>query len=494
MIRMSAAGLFQSLDAWDPAPLRKQLMQGGYHRDGLEALGLPERWLRHAIRRTALIGHAPQGSPIETLIRLFTLGDAVEGNLALHALGDAIHGLLEIGFLEVGGGTVRSLYQICPIADEWIASDFHKRQAEDVDDYVMGVGPSSMLLASLTPFKIRGRALELASGIGWLSGNLAKSGMSVVATDLNARALDLGRFSARLNGIHDIDFRHGDGFSTVAGERFDLIVANPPYVQSPGGNMTYREAPAGDPVCARLIRQIPDHLTPGGVAIVLINWSHGTDDDWADAPLSWIPPEGVQRWLFQSDCSSPADYAWNWIAGDLRFNDEQPATAEMRRWLAFYQQQGIQRISGGFMVIRKCDPGGEWTRSESRAAENIGTGAGMDLMRVLDNETWLARGASLLESRFTVPEGIRAETRMSLGPRGWNRETIRLTSPQRLSYDGQIDENILRLLAIVAEGRVPADMLREIQEKPAFAAIPDLPERITALVRELVSHGMLVPA
>lgn len=82
---------------------------------------------------------------------------------------------------------------------------------------------------------------------------------------------------------------------------------------------------------------------------------------------------------------------------------------------------------------------------------------------------------------------------MSLHDGGWVRDTIRLTSPARLSYDGQIDENILRLLAVVRDGGTPADMVDEIRSRPEFAAIPDLPERIAALVRELVSHGMLVP-
>ncbi|MES2439085.1 MAG: methyltransferase [Verrucomicrobiota bacterium] len=489
---MSAGGIFRNLEAWDPARLRKHLLKGGYHRGALEALGLPGHWMRSNVRAAALLGHAPEGSPVNTLIRLFTLGEPIDGDRALLALGDSIHGLLEIGFLEAGGGSIRSNYQIIPLAEGWVACDFLRRQGEGAEDFVMGVGPSSQLLASLTP-PVEGRALELACGIGWLSGTLAKSGVSVVASDLNARALELGRFSARLGGIEGIDFRQGDGFATVAGETFDLIVANPPYVQSPGGTMIYKESAAGDPICARLLREVPAHLAPGGIAVVLINWTHAADDDWTESPLSWVPPEGMRRWLFQSDCSSPADYAWRWISNDPRFPGEPAATGEMQRWLAHYQAAGINRISGGFMILQRCEPGGEWTRTESRAAEAVDTAGGIEVLRVIHNHTWLASDPVLLDSRFTVPDGVRAELRMTLGADGWNRETIRLISPARLSYDGQIDENLLRLLALVREGKTPAAMVDELHTRPELAAIPDLPQRITELVRDLVYHGMLVP-
>jgi SAM-dependent methyltransferase len=490
---MSSGGIFKNLEAWDPAPLRHHLRKGGFHREALEALGLPEHWMRSDVRGAALLGRASEGSAANTLIRLFTLGEAIDGDRGLRTLGDSIYGLLEIGFLEAGGGSIRSNYQIIPIADGWVACDFLRHQRDGTADFVMGVGPSSQLLASLTP-PAKGRALELACGIGWLSGNLAKSGLSVVASDLNVRALELGRFSARLDGIEGIDFRQGDGFSTVAGEEFDLIVANPPYVQSPGGTMIYKEAPEGDPICARLLREVPAHLAPGGIAVVLINWTHAADDDWTEAPLSWVEPEGTRRWLFQSDCSSPADYAWRWISNDARFTGEQAAIAEMQRWLDHYQSAGIKRISGGFMVIQKCAVGAEWTRTESRAIDSIDSNSGAEVLRVISNETWLAGKPALLDYHFTVPENVRAEARMVLGAGGWERETIRLVSPARFAYDGQIDENILRLLAIVREGKTPAALLAEIRTRPELAAIPDLPSRITELVRDLVHHGMLVPA
>ena len=489
---MATGGLLPNLAAWDPRPFRARLFEAGFHREALEALGLPDVRLRADIRGTALLGHVPEASPLQSLIRLFTLGEPIEGELAMRALGAAARGLFEIGFLEAEGVWVRSRYQILPAIEGWVACDFPARLERDFPDFVLGIGPSSILLASLAP-PSTGRTLELACGVGWLAGTLAANGRPVVATDLNPRALELGHFSALLNGVGGVDYRHGDGFSPVAGETFDLIVSNPPYVQSPGGNMIFKEAKTDDSICARLLRQLPAHLAPGGIAVMLINWTHAADEDWSEPPLSWVAPEGMRRWVFQTECSSPADYAWTWISRDARFRHEQAAAAEMRRWLAHYHDKGIKRISGGFIILQKCPPGGEWTRTESRALDTIGRTAGHDVLRVLDNETWLATHPPLLDSGYTVPEGVRAEARMSLDANGWTRETIRLTSPGRLSYDGQIDENLLRLLALVREGKTPSAMVEEIRSRPGFAAIPDLPERVAALVRELVSHGVLVP-
>ena len=257
--------------------------------------------------------------------------------------------------------------------------------------------------------------------------------------------------------------------------------------------MIYRESSPGDPIIARLLRGLPEHLAPEGVAVVLINWTHQDDDDWSEAPLSWVPSGGTRRWLFQTDCSSPADYAWKWISVDPRFKDEAAASREMDRWLAHYRDAGVGRVSGGFMVVGKCGTGSEWTREESRALDNIGPDAGLEIRRVLSNHSWLASAPDLLGSIYQVPDGISAEAGMALSGNGWERRTIRLTSPARLSYDGQVDENILRLFAIIREGRPPSALVAEIRTRPEFAEIPDLADRIAALVRELVHHGMIVP-
>ncbi len=485
---------FPGLARWDPEPFRIRLRRGGFVREGLEILGLPEHWLRSKISRAALLGRCKQGSPVETLVRLFTLGDRVEGKAVLEVLGDSALPLLEMGFLRAGEGSFESLYQICPVGDSWIACDFLSRQATGEADQTMGLGPSTLLLASLTPPLEKGRrVLELASGIGWLAQQLAAAGHHVVASDLNPRALALGQFTRVLSGSPHVDYRHGDGLAPVQGETFDLILANPPYVQSPGSDLIYREAPADDPICARLLREIPQHLNPGGIAVVLLNWGHGSPDDWSELPLSWLPGPGLRRWLFQTDCSSPADYAWKWIEGDIRFGTSDAAVPEMQRWLDHYARTGIACISGGFMVLEKCAPGQEWTRCDSRSAGSLSPTAGAEVLRVLRAETALRKTPCLLETVYTVPAGLHAEAAMTLGSGGWQRQTIRLTSPGRLAYDGQIDENILRLLELAQAGKPPAAMLAEIRTNPAFATIEDLESRIAALVEDLVRHGILVP-
>ncbi len=66
----------------------------------------------------------------------------------------------------------------------------------------------------------------------------------MVATDVNARALRMARFNAALNDLSAIDVRDGSFFEPVAGERFDLISTNPPFVISPatGERLVYRDS------------------------------------------------------------------------------------------------------------------------------------------------------------------------------------------------------------------------------------------------------------
>jgi release factor glutamine methyltransferase len=121
---------------------------------------------------------------------------------------------------------------------------------------------------------VDGRVLEVCTGSGALALSAARAGGRVTAVDLSWRAVLSVRYNARRHGL-PVEVRRGDLFAPVSGQRFDLVLANPPYVPLPLGA---RRTPAalawdggadGRVLLDRLCRGVPPVLAPGGtVAIV----------------------------------------------------------------------------------------------------------------------------------------------------------------------------------------------------------------------------------
>jgi len=83
----------------------------------------------------------------------------------------------------------------------------------------------------------RGRALDVGTGSGAIALSLAKEGPfeRVVATDASSGALEVARANAEANGLGEVvELRLGEGLGVVRpGERFQVLVSNPPYVALP---------------------------------------------------------------------------------------------------------------------------------------------------------------------------------------------------------------------------------------------------------------------
>jgi release factor glutamine methyltransferase len=121
------------------------------------------------------------------------------------------------------------------------------------------------------------RAADLGTGSGAVALALAheRPHWRIVATDVSAPALAVARANAAALGLARVEFLEGSWFEPLAGERFDLLLSNPPYVATDdpalaGGELALEPplalTPPGDALSALrlLARGAAPCLAPGG--------------------------------------------------------------------------------------------------------------------------------------------------------------------------------------------------------------------------------------
>jgi methylase of polypeptide subunit release factors len=487
--------VFHQIESWNPLPLRRALERSGFTQQGLLDLGL--EGVAHKGRASGWVKSSlPPDTPISVLVRLFILGENVKADEGLSVFGAELGPLTALGLIQTGGGEISSSVQLAPLGDGWFASDFHRTHRDAPKDFVMGLSPATRLLNSITPRWKGARILELACGAGWLALDLRRSGHDVTATDISHRALEIARFNAHLNEISGIEWVQGSWFEPLIGRTFDVITCNPPHVPSPVSAHTYQDSDSGgENPCAHILRNIADYLEPGGIACIVMNWAHATEETWREAPLQWTPVNGLRRWLFHSKCHGPTEYAWQWIEADPAFETPDTAETELDRWVAHFKKSGIGAISSGMMFLQRCEAGGEWTRTDSRVPGELTAGCGSEILRLFANESWLRTeptDQAILETRYDVPDGIEAEIGTKLGKTGWQEHTVRLTSPGRLCYDGPIDKTLMRLLEILKKGGHPLTIALELRS-PSVDDTMNAEWKTAGLVRELARFALITP-
>ncbi|MBK8535820.1 MAG: peptide chain release factor N(5)-glutamine methyltransferase [Candidatus Competibacteraceae bacterium] len=137
---------------------------------------------------------------------------------------------------------------------------------------------------------------DLGTGSGAIALALAveRPRARIVATDRSPAVLTVARRNARQLGIRNVKFREGDWCEPLAGEHFDLIASNPPYIAATDphwqrGELRF-EPPAalvagldGLDALRVIVAQAPDHLKPNGWLLL----EHGYDQGEAVSKLLW---------------------------------------------------------------------------------------------------------------------------------------------------------------------------------------------------------------
>lgn len=483
-------------DPEDFGRLRQVLDRADYHEQGvMDSLGvdcrsISEQDLAVLLRRTC------SASPLDTFIRLFLIGVSVSVEQTRRAVEPmAMESLIATGLLRTREGRVEGAVRLLPFQGMWLAFDLPPRiDAPSPPDYVMGIGSSSLTLANLTVRRPSRRTLDLGTGCGLLAFLAARHSQRVVAVDRNPRAVHFTAFNARLNDLSNVDCRVGDLFEPVQGERFDLVVSNPPFVISPETRYVYRDSGLrGDQIVEKILRRVPPLLNDGGYCQILCNWAHVAGEDWRDRLASWLCESGCDGWVLRTDTFEPDVYAAKWIRHTERDNAER-LHQRFEQWLEYYHEAGIEAISAGLITARRRSGTGHWFRVDDGPERMLGpAGESVAVRFAIHDFLQQTQGdEAFLARRFRVAPDVRLQQSFSAAAEGWCLEDLRLEISRGLAYSGNIDAYVLQWLGR-CDGKTPLGAILRQQAEDS----EEEPARFTAagvaVARRLAAAGFLLP-
>jgi methylase of polypeptide subunit release factors len=407
--------------------------------------------------------------PRAVLVQLFVLGEPVRADELPVDAGD----LEAAGLVERHGAVVRAPLRLVPYAGLLIAHDADTTEHDP--DHVPGMNNATRTLATLTIRRPVDRALDLGTGSGTQALLAARHARSVTATDVNSRALRYAALNARLNGV-DLDLREGSWFEPIAGERFDLIVANPPYVISPDTQYVFRDSGLdGDTVSRHVVRGAAAHLREGGHATIMCNWvCRDADETWQPL-VEWVAETGCDALLLAHEPVDLFHYAARWNE-PLR-NDPDAFGEAIERWLDSYEHAGVVGIGIGAIVLRRRE-GNNWHRGYDLEQPASGA-AGEHILRLFASvDAPLGDDDDVLAGSFSLVPGHRLEQRLVY------KHEYELSDVTMLLDDG------VGLVARVDAAALPALFALD-PERPLRQAVTDAAD-VLPTIRRLYDRGFLM--
>ena len=445
---------------------------------------------------------AASRTPLATLVRLFGLGDAVDPEElapALPSLG--IAGATALGLVREQGPGVVATCDLRPYGEEdrgwWVASDLTELETRAPlrEDHVLGIGGASTTLASWTPRPQVERALDLGTGCGVQALHLGAHARRVTVTDISRRALAFARFNAALNGC-DWEVVEGSMLDPVAGQRFGLIVSNPPFVITPRTPdvplFEYRDGGrAGDAIVADLVRSVGAHLEPGGIAQLLGHWEVVGDTDWRDRVRGWVEGTGLDAWVVQREVQDPAQYAETWS----RDGGHHSATTEFATmyaaWLDDFASRGVSAIGFGIITLQRPVDERKPFVELTEATGPVASPMGPHVLSGLRARTWLAEHTDeeVLGVAWRCAEDVTEERHARPGDE--DPSVIVLRQGGGLRRAVQLD-TIGAALVSVCDGTLTASAALGAIAQLLGTGVGQVRAAAVPLVRELVADGLLV--
>jgi methylase of polypeptide subunit release factors len=350
-------------------------------------------------------------SPLATVIRLCLLQLTMPRAAVVEALSDdGVDALIATGLVQEERGALRPRARILPVEDLLLAFDGFARGADDPVGFVAPFTPTASWLAALTPRRRGGRALDVGTGNGVHALLAAADHEQVIATDVNPRALAFTEINAAMNAISNVETRLGSLFEPVAGEQFDLITCNAPYVVSPESRWQYRDGglPA-DELSRRVVESAARALNDDGFASVLVSWVAASADEPDERLDEWLEGSDCDAWVIALEGADPLEHAAGW--NEHLAHDPDAYGAAIDEWLAYFDRLGVGWISEGAVLLHRR-PGGTYSiRLDSAETDDLEP-ASAQILRAFEAQAQIAeldRPEQLLDATLRLAPEVRVD-------------------------------------------------------------------------------------
>jgi hypothetical protein len=222
---------------------------------------------------------------------------------------------------------------------------------------------------------------------------------------------------------------------------------------------------------------------------VLGNWVHRRDEPWEDRLATWIRSTGCDAWVVERELIDVNRYVELWL-DDAGLRGSQEYTGRYDSWLSWFEQQGIDAVGFGWLLLRNVGRDVPHVQIESwpyEVEQPLGPrlaawGQAVDLTRSMDD-------AALLGSRLLVAPDV-VEERFS-PPGAADPEHIVLRQQHGMRRARQVSTAVAAMVG-ACDGELTVEQIADALGTLLQEPVHELRIELVEAARGLLTEGLLL--
>jgi methylase of polypeptide subunit release factors len=438
-----------------------------------------------------LLARTEGDSVLAILARLFFVSWPVEERRVRSLLPpDFLAAAFNCGLLTVEAGDIVASASLIPFRSSIIACDSCRTRATQ-HDMVPGPSASTHLPARLAAGGENETTLDLGTGNGALALEASRYSRKVIGTDINPRTLVYAEFNAALNEVTNVEWRCGDSFAPVAGQRFTRIVANPPFFLSAEKTFIYSDSPMDlDGFSAMLAHNASAYLEEGGFFQMICEWVEIDGESWEQRLRDWTSGSGCDVLVLTAPPLAPLVYAEK-RTQEARTMRTDGVEGHFKKQFHYLRDRKVRNVRGGVINMRKRSGTGNWFAAVR--TDPAGNDIGPDLRARFNALTYLAttKDANFdLKMRLAPDVVLDKRSVAAFQNAEWQPTTVELVKQEGLLARLRLDESVSSFLPLFDGNRTLAEISAIVEKKLQIDA-PEARRRCLELARKLLQSNFV---